>query len=336
MSQAILRGAGLRDNVIFELSHPNNRDNCFHPYWLLRREMQNYGIELCTADALADKTASLAIHMDVQNVTDDMPCYLLMWETPQVYAANGVSANLMRYRKVFTWNDNLVDGKHFIKINFPNPLHVHGVDGFAARDRFCCLIAGNKTLSGQDERDLYKERISAIRWFENHAPQDFYLYGVDWDIPVVAPGLPGKIQRRLWRNLTKIIKLRPFPSYRGRVQHKREVLRHTRFAICYENVRDLPGYITEKMFDCFFSGCVPVYWGASNITDYIPADCFIDRRQFADTEAVYRYLQTMTEEVFCGYQHRIAAFLASDAARPFSSETFAETVASTIVKDLGC
>ena len=48
------------------------------------------------------------------------------------------------------------------------------------------------------------------------------------------------------------------------------------FAICYENARDIPGYITEKIFDCFFAGCVPIYWGgAPNVTDHIPANTFI-------------------------------------------------------------
>ncbi len=80
---------------------------------------------------------------------------------------------------------------------------------------------------------------------------------------------------------------------------------------------------------------MPVYWGASNITDYIPADCFIDRRKFHDTAEVYRHLKAMTEQEFMGYQQRIAEFLQSDAAYPFSSEFFAETIVNTIVQDIG-
>lgn len=332
---AILRGAGQHDNIIFDILHPNNRDNCFQPYWLLKNEMLEYGVLLCTADTLANNKASFAIHMDVQPVIDDVPCYLFLWETPQVFPPNGAIFNLKRYRKVFTWNDDLVDGKQFIKINFPNPLQVPVVDGFAERNQFCCLIAGNKTLSINDTRNLYLERLKAIRWFEHHAPNDFYLYGVDWDIPVVVSGKLGKIQRRLMRALKKIIQFRPFPSYRGRVGHKSEVLQRTRFSICYENVSDLPGYITEKIFDSFFSGCVPVYWGASNINNYIPADCFIDRREFSDTADVYQYLKAMDEDIFRGYQQRIATFLSSGGARPYSSEAFAETVVQAIVQDLG-
>ena len=34
------------------------------------------------------------------------------------------------------------------------------------------------------------------------------------------------------------------------------------------------GYITEKIFDSFFAGVVPIYWGAENITDYVPKSLY--------------------------------------------------------------
>lgn len=301
----------------------------------MKEKLKHYGIEINTGDVNGRRPLAFELHMDVQKQSISSQCYLLMLETTQVCPANGISSNWDCYRKVFTWNDELVDGDRFVKINFPNPIHVHPIDGFSNRDRFCCLISSNRALAVQDDRILYPERVHAIRWFEQHAPQDFDLYGVDWDMPVVCGGSVGIIERRFWRALGRFLALRPFPSYRGKVAHKRDVLTHTRFAICYENVRDLPGYITEKIFDCFFSGCVPVYWGASNITDHIPADCFIDRRQFRDTGEVYSFLKAMSEQEFCGYQQRIAAFLQSDAAHPFSSEFFAETIVTTIVQDIG-
>lgn len=326
---------GFVNNAIFDLAHPWNRDNCFHSYYLMREKLKHHGIEVNTDDVNGGRPLAFELHMDVQKQSISRAYYLLMLETPQVWPANGTPSNWSRYRKIFTWNDDLVDGDRFIKINFPNPINASPVDGFSARDRFCCLISSNRSLTVQDDRILYPERVKTIRWFEQHAPQDFDLYGVDWDMPVVRGGLVGKLERRFWRALGRFVKLRPFPSYRGRVAHKRDVLTRTRFAICYENVRDLPGYITEKIFDCFFSGCVPVYWGASNITAHIPADCFVDRRQYKDTREVYNFLKAMTEQEFRGYQQRIAEFLQSDAVYPFSSEFFAETIVTTIVQDLG-
>lgn len=326
---------GVYQDDVFNLESNLNRDNGFYSWVALRDSFLEHQFSMHTADVNIHNDAAFELHVDVQKMGASVPCYLLMLETPQVCPANGMAENLGRYRKVFTWNDALVDGQHFVKANFPNPIHVPSVDGFATRDRFCCLISGNRSLDAQDNRILYPERVKAIRWFEEHVPQDFDLYGVGWDIPGIPPGLRGKLLHRFWRGLSCFVKFNPFPSYRGRVQHKRDVLQRTRFSICYENVRDLPGYITEKIFDSFFSGCVPVYWGASNVTDYIPADCFIDRRLFADTEAVYNHLKQMTENEFRGYQQRIAVFLQSNAAYPFSSESLAETIVNTIVKDIG-
>ncbi len=326
---------GFVKNSIFDLSHKSNRDNCFQPYYLLREKLKLCGVEINTGDINGERSLAFELHMDTQKQSTTKPCYLMILETPQVSPANGISSNWEYYRKVFTWNDDLIDGNRFIKINFPNPIRVYPVDGFVTRNRFCCLISGNKTLSVIDERDLYVERIKTIRWFEQNSPEDFDLYGIDWDLPALGRGNIGKLMRRIFRFTSPIFKMHPFPSYRGSVEHKRDVLTKVKFAICYENVSDLPGYITEKIFDCFFSGCVPVYWGASNITDYIPADCFIDRRLFRDTEEVYHFLKAMTEEEFKGYQQRIAAFLQSDAAYPFSSEFFAETIVNTIVQDIG-
>lgn len=336
MKIASLVISGIKQDEIFDLNSRLNRDNGFLAWDLLRRGFITKHVEIHTSDLNQNSPIDFELHLDSWRAPrNGVLAYLLMLETSQVSPANGNQTNLDRYKKIFTWNDELVDGIRFIKFNFPNPIRVHPEDGFENRNRFCCLIAGNKTLSTNDERNLYPERVKAIRWFEQHAPQEFDLFGVDWNMPVLHRGLLGKVERRIFRVLDGLLKLRPFPSYRGRIEHKREVLARTRFSICYENVRDMPGYITEKIFDCFFSGCVPVYWGANNITEHIPPDCFIDRRKFRDTGEVYAFLKAMPEQEFRGYQQRIAAYLRSDAAYPFSSEFFAETIVNTIVQDLG-
>lgn len=324
----------IQNNAIFDLNNDLNRDNCFLPYYLLREKFKQQGIQIDTPDISRAKLSDFELQMDVQSVDAKLPCYLLMLESPQVLPANGKPENWKHYRKIFTWRDDLVDGNHFIKINFPNSIVIPLVDGWRNRDRFCCVIAGNKSLPLNDERDLYKERIKTIRWFEKNAADDFDLYGIGWDVPAFGNSFVGKVLRRLYPVLKLVKKFRPFPSYRGRIEHKRDVLIKTRFSICYENVCDLPGYITEKIFDSFFSGCVPIYWGANNVKDYIPEDCFVDRREFKDTESLYHFLKTISEHDYMGYQKRIASFLSSDAAKPFSSEAFAETIVSRIVKDL--
>lgn len=337
IQSGFLTGNAISCNRIFDLTSPSNRDNCFEPYVKLREKFAKHNITLDTIDLVGGRVAAFEIHMDVRPRKTSGKQYLLLLETQCVYPPNGVTKNWKNYQKIFTWRDDIIDNNCFIKICLPNPTtRVHVTDGWAKRDRFCCLIAGNKTVSMRCTNELYAERVRAIRWFEENVPDDFDLYGVDWDLsPPICSGKIGKISLRLARYMTRVIRRNPFPSYRGTLFRKSDALRRTRYSLCYENIKDMPGYITEKIFDCFFSGCVPVYWGASNVTNYIPADCFIDRREFRDTESVYKYLRRIPEDKYRGYQERIAAFLESDAAYPFSSDAFAETIVNTIVSDLG-
>lgn len=67
--------------------------------------------------------------------------------------------------------------------------------------------------------------------------------------------------------------------YRGSCENKLEVMSRYNFALCYENM-PMDGYVTEKIFDCFYSGCIPVYWGGSDISAFIPKNCFISRNEF--------------------------------------------------------
>jgi hypothetical protein len=158
---------------------------------------------------------------------------------------------------------------------------------------------------------LYSKRIETVRWFEAHAPDAFDLFGVGWQNSAV-----------------------PFPSYRGRVVDKIAVLSKYKFSICYENVGGLQGYVTEKIFDCFFAGCVPIYWGAENIFEYIPPSCFIDRREYPDHESLYCYLRSMSESDYIEYQISIKEFLDTNGHKDFKPESFASHIAKNIVFDL--
>ena len=46
------------------------------------------------------------------------------------------------------------------------------------------------------------------------------------------------------------------------VNDKIEWLKSYKFNICFEN-SSYPGYLTEKLFDAFMGGCVPIYWEMS-------------------------------------------------------------------------
>ncbi len=332
---ASLVGHGLKHNDIFNLMSAQNRDHCYVPYCLLRKELSKSGIEINTVDLNTRKNVAFELHMDVQKNVGDIPKYVMLLESPVIRPDNLRNDMLAKYNIVFTWNDDLVDGQRYIKINHPNKIIVNDSRGWHGRNRLCCMIAGNKSVRHASPLELYSERVKTIRWFEQNAPQDFDLFGTGWDVPAARRGLMGKALGRVQRQLFSRIGNVYFPSYRGKVVSKLETFQKYRFSICYENVRDISGYITEKIFDSFFAGCVPVYWGASNISTHIPDTCFIDRRKFANHEDLYHFMLAMTESEYIAYQERIAAFLTSEQVRPFSAEFFAKTICDTIVRDLG-
>jgi hypothetical protein len=167
---------------------------------------------------------------------------------------------------------------------------------FASR-KLCTLMASDRTID--KEHELYSQRKEAIAYFEKVKELGFEFYGHSWD-----PTL--------------------YSSYRGYVADKQEVMKNYKFCICYENTEGVQGYITEKIFDCFAAGVVPIYWGASNIETHIPKECWIDRREFSSLEELHKRMLAMSAEEHQGYLEQIQKFLQSPAAQAFTENQLAE------------
>lgn len=323
------------ENRIFDIHSQRNRDNAFHPYYRLREEWRRHGVALNTFDfATRDDTPpSALLFVDVPGNVGvllsefrDVPKYLILLETEVISAKGWDFDTHSRFEKIFTWRDDLVDNRRYFKINFPQTFPDEIEGGLPNREKFCTMIAGNKR--SRHPLELYSERVRAIEWFERNHPEDFDLYGFGWNEDRFSPYLPSyalKFVKPLARMMFPY-----FRSYRGRIENKQDALMRYRFAISYENARDMDGYITEKLFDCFYSGCVPVYWGPGNIGTHIPSECFIDRRDFRNYEEMYSFLKAMDDETYRRYQESPRTFLRGPKAYPFSWQYFVETLVREI------
>lgn len=61
-----------------------------------------------------------------------------------------------------------------------------------------------------------------------------------------------------------------------------DTIREYKFTIAFENAT-APDYVTEKFFNPFIAGSVPIYFGAPNIRDFMPGEnCFVDVRSYAN------------------------------------------------------
>ncbi len=323
-----------RKNKLFDPQSPRNTDGLFTPYIALRERLLELGIEVNTPDVNEGRAISLEIHMDGRPLAANaIPKYLIAVENPLINRFNANLEYLKNFKRVFTWNDAVLGLPGAVKILTPNIISSPNLRGFSERPIFSCLISSNKAAPWFGPDDLYAERVNVIRWYERNAPSLFHLYGRGWNKPSPASSRKEKIIRRIGRIKTQLFGYRPFPSWQGEVKFKSDILSNTKFSYCYENVKDLPNYITEKIFDSFFAGCVPVYYGANNVHEYIPAECFIDRRQFAGTGDVHRHLMGITPAQHAQFQQNIAAFLKSDRAYVFSVEHFVATIAGAIAGD---
>jgi hypothetical protein len=239
--------------------------------------------------------------------------------------------NQRAFEKVFTWNPTLVDNRKTFQfwqtVKIPSPFSIN----VAEKTKFCVTISSQKYLS--HPKVLYGERVAVIRWFEREHPAQFDLYGGRWD-RLYFKGRLSRLNYLLqpfYAKFPKSFRVCRFPSYRGTVPNKNAVMRHYKFAIVYENAV-FPGYLSEKIFDAFFAGCVPVYLGAPDVTDNIPAETFIDRRNFRNNEELYQFLASMPEKEYLGYIRAIEDFVRGDRIKVFGGENLTRIVLKEIVE----
>lgn len=328
----LFTGSFYLNNKQFDMSDEiSNRDDCLYGFYLLKKRFEEKNNNLSTQDINPPLKSQFIIYNEMPKIKDiffKKNKYLLIFESEVVRPGNWDKKHHKYFKKIFTWNDSWVDGKKYIKYYWPNKIPKNLHLDVSKKNKLCTMIVAHKFKSHSLE--LYTERIKAIRWFEQNHPEDFDLYGMGWDKHYFRGAL-SRLNR--FEILTRLLKPK-YPSYKGSVKSKRETLQGYRFAICYENGRDIPGYITEKIFDCFFAGCVPIYWGAPNVTEHIPSDTFIDKRNFKSYEQLYNYLKNMPDKEYADYLQAIKNLVRSDKIYPFSAEYFAEKIINEIMKDL--
>lgn len=324
-----------RRDEMFSPGPGANGGGLYFPFKRLREVFAEVGVMLSTPDMNARREVAFDLHINARHRLPRRPCYAYLWEHPLIRPVNGDLRQLARYRHVFTWNESLADGRRIHALPIPNDLAIREVPGFAERDLFCVVIAGNRALRNPSPMALHGKRLETIRWFDSHAPESFALYGHGWQIPPKPPGVLGRIMKPLHEWKARWRPTPTFRTYRGPVASKDEILLRAKFSICYENLRGGDGYITEKLFDAMIYGCLPVYVGASDVARRIPPECYLDGDRYDDPAELYRALRSIGEDEFRHRRERTIEFLRSERAQAYGNEHFCRTIVDTIATDLG-
>ena len=202
----------------------------------------------------------------------------------------------------FTWDESLLDqyaAGRWSPVGGHPPIDLEDIprQPFATR-KFCCMVAGHKR--GNFPGELYSARLELAQAIarEGHVMD---IYGTGWD------------QSR-----------NPFviDHYRGVIGDKTPIIKQYKYAIAYENCVGEDGYITEKIFDCFAAGCVPVYLGADNIDKHVPLRAFIDARRFDSNTTLVEHLANIGEVEHGERLQAAAEYLRSPKYAEFTSEGY--------------
>jgi len=319
------------NDKLFSESLPENRDDCLMPFRDLRDYFSSRGHFIHTEDIISPLDADIVIDVDPPSTRHIDArrgmSVLFAFESPIIRPGNYIESTTSRYWLVFSWNkSNNQNNTYQIPIpivpRYPEKKIPNN------RSKFACLIAGNKT--SENQKELYSERINVIRWFEKNAPQDFDLYGIGWDEGEDA--LPRLFRRgRVKRLLPKRIRFRGFPSFRGPVDSKSYIYSQYKYAFSYENCKDFPDYVTEKIFDPMYCGCIPIYKGAPNIEEYVPSNCFIDGNDFSSIRDLYSFLTKCDLNCIETYRRNIQVFLDSEWFKKLHSKNFAQRLGQVIL-----
>lgn len=335
-------------------------DDILAPYRAIRERFAEIGVPVHTADRLEGaEAADLNIHVSfgmqersarLEGRPDTILSGYFAMECPIVEPSlyEGLPEMERRFRRLFTWGPpkalepftgSRVQSRRF---QWPQSRDAVEPELWRRRDRdFLVMINSNK-LPRLYDRELYTDRVEAIEHFHRFGEVD--LFGPHWDGAPRRVGktwVPATLRRwkeRLWELKQRIW---PHPGYRaaaeahqGMAESKSETLSRYDFAICFENMA-LEGWITEKIFDCLFVGTIPVYWGAPDIEEWVPGDCFVDMRQFDDYRELREYLHSLGPDDRDRYREAGKSFLGSEAFDPFRKETFVDRIVGIVEEDAG-
>lgn len=165
-----------------------------------------------------------------------------------------------------------------------------------------------QSLSGS----LHDRRLELVNYFGNKGGCE--LFGSGWDKLDELPLLWAK-------------QLRPITSqyYFGLCHDKLATIANYRFSICFENM-SLPGYVTEKIIDCFVAGTIPLYMGAPDIVSIVPSGSFIDVHKFSSLDQLDAHLNSLTEADANTIIEAGRTFLQNEEGKLHSYEGFAQHI----------
>lgn len=238
-------------------------------------------------------------------------CTLLRMEPSVVLPANYSKSRLRQFGKIITVGGTSVMGS--TRVNWPLVWPTEAsIESISASDRLerVVLINGNKMSLIKGE--LYSLRRRAIRKIAN-----LDLYGTDWDskffsrMLILARNVAHSLLSLRIPRLSGIsLWFQAYPQSKGHVKDKISTMAKYKYALVIENSAE---YMSEKLMEALFAGCIPIYVG-SNIEDFgIPVDLVVRARP--DITSIHNALIEASGWNFEDFHRKLKTFLRSKEVR---------------------
>jgi glycosyltransferase involved in cell wall biosynthesis len=315
-------------NELFDPKSRYNRDDAHRPWFRLKERLNQRGVSIDTADYLegaqrengrgANVYVSFGVHDTYRSLVDREDVLLnafYLFEVvvvdPAMYNATPELAK--HFRTIYTWSSSeklrpfVPNVPPMKKYRIPMPFD-HVIEPHWSRgDRNGIIIVNSNKRAVLAESELYTERLRALKHFAPSGAID--LWGRLWDKGLGDNEAEfGEAVRATWR---------------GPVDDKYDAMSRYKYSICYENMI-LEGWITEKLFDCLYSGVVPIYLGAPDIAEAVDPACYIDAREFANYAEMQKYLDSVSDADYERFRMAGRDYLASAQYQQFSPDGFAD------------
>jgi alpha(1,3/1,4) fucosyltransferase len=235
-------------------------------------------------------------------------CTLIRMEPSVVLPANFSKTRSRQFGKMLTLGGQL--SKDSVSLGWPLvwPSRNKFEEIYSAnRYEKAVLINGNKLSLIKGE--LYSLRRKSIKSITN-----LDLFGTSWDsnkysrlkilirnfiFALISFRLPRFSGVKLW--------FQNYPQSKGEVDNKLTTMSSYKYALVIENSAE---YMSEKLFDAFFAGCIPIYVGP-NVEDYgIPKNIVVQAEP--NLKSIKQALETAKEMNFENFQRDLRKFLSDE------------------------
>ncbi|MGY3802545.1 glycosyltransferase family 10 domain-containing protein [Pigmentibacter ruber] len=338
------------------LAFDKNAEGLGYFLFLLKSQLKILKIDLLSPDSLMENEFDGFMYIDIslkkipkiiEQKKMGKKIFLILSESEIINTNNWKLKYHKLFDKIFTWNPDMIDNIKYFQYYWPirdNP--IFSVPSFFKNDfsarKLLCIMAGNKNNSSKNE--LYSLRLKIVDWFNSSKYcDDLHLYGPKWENGYLKVRFLFLIKINFFRrilnllNKNKIIQnifLKKYKNYQGVSKEKRKTLSEYKFCICFENAKNISGYITEKIFDCFFSGTIPIYLGINNPEKYFPG-LFIDMKKFSSIDDLYNFLKDMPLDEYIKIRENIQKYIQeNEFKKTFLADYNAEKMSYIVREDI--